>query len=229
MVMAADTGTKYCPNGYQFGRSEPEVQKAIPDNWRFQFHPKRKDQFTGTNALGLCPQIMGGDEIYPRIVAHARKTMDGATDHLYANWEPYMYQKQGCVCDRCKEAFVKFAGEEGKMTRADALALWPDCTIDASCEIHNQFAGHQISVVMDRLNKAAGEERFAMPKDYYFQSVLNFVSGLDGHGSYRDFGVDARYLRWRSKAARVMAAHEAVVMHGKADGDFQAAIASPLS
>ena len=45
-----------------------------------------------------------------------------------------------------------------------------------------------------------GENRFAMPRDFYVTAVMNFIMGLDGHASYREAGVDARYMRLRANA-----------------------------
>jgi hypothetical protein len=57
--------------------------------------------------------------------------------------------------------------------------------------------------------------RFALPKAFYFQSVLNFAHGMDAHSSYREFGLDARFQSLRAKASRTMATHEQVVLHGQ--------------
>ncbi len=85
-----------------------------------------------------------------------------------------------------------------------------------------------------RLNNMSGiqfgvtsEGKFVMPRVFYFQTVLDMFEGLDGHASYREYGVDARFMRLRAKAARIQATYESFTLHGKSKANFTAAIASP--
>ena len=71
------------------------------------------------------------------------------------------------------------------------------------------------------------EGKFVMPRVFYFQTVLNVLEGLDGHASYREYGVDARFMRLRAKAARIQAMYESFTLHGKSKSNFTAAIGSP--
>ena len=72
------------------------------------------------------------------------------------------------------------------------------------------------------------EGKFVMPKVFYFQTVLSMLEGLDGHASYREYGVDARFMRLRAKAARIMATYEKHALYGKRAGGFSASIVSPV-
>jgi len=72
------------------------------------------------------------------------------------------------------------------------------------------------------------EGKFVMPRVFYFQTVLDALEGLDGHASYREYGVDARFMRLRAKAARFMATYESFTLHGTPKANFAAAIASPV-
>ena len=60
-----------------------------------------------------------------------------------------------------------------------------------------------------------GGNRFAMPRVYQFQTLLGFFSGLSGHASYHEFGIDARFLRVRAETARILSATEDVVLEGE--------------
>jgi len=71
------------------------------------------------------------------------------------------------------------------------------------------------------------EGKFVMPRVFYFQTVLDVLEGLDGHASYREYGVDARFMRLRAEAARIMATYESYTLHGEPKANFTAAIASP--
>jgi len=72
------------------------------------------------------------------------------------------------------------------------------------------------------------EGKFVMPKVFYFQTVLTMLEGMDGHASYREYGVDARFMRLRAKAARIMATYEKHTLHGEPVGGFSASIVSPV-
>jgi hypothetical protein len=317
-VLYANSRVHYCPNGYQFARKNNEFYKSLPEGSRFMYHPRQRGIIKKFGALNaLCPALLGSEAMFPHVLKEAKLAL-ATTDHAYANWEPYMYQKRGCVCDRCKKAFIKHSG----MTEAEMDKIWPDCVLNYGNKAHNAFTSHQLAQVhkilqrgirqaskelgrkipgnwipaispreflsdderyqtngsrehtkylesftiwgmpfavrpgvinrqrlighnldmvksMDATLKVArangrmengkrrpevlnisgihfmGENRFAMPRVHYFQAVLNFINGMDGHSSYREFGVDARFLRLRAKAARIMATHEDIVLDGK--------------
>ena len=72
------------------------------------------------------------------------------------------------------------------------------------------------------------EGQFSMPRVFYFQTVMTLFQGLDGHASYREFGVDARYLRLRAKAAHIMATYEKWTLYGKPMKNYAVKIVSPV-
>ena len=324
----------YCPNGYAFRFIDKALQSTIPDTDRFRYHPKWakwSERYLKYNAV--CPTVLGSEKFYPKVLAGAKKALM-YTDHVYVNWEPYIYQKYGCVCAHCKAFFLKFAQDAG-VGRIEALKMWPDCVIDREHDLHNRFTSHQIALVHKRLHNGVREAskelgrtvpanfvpaiathefnpgyrsfrysgareyvnyldaftvwgmtygssvgvvnlpkmignnlmmaeefdkvykiarrtgrtdkgrtlprmynvsgihfvdlyRFAMPRAFYVQAVMNFFHGLDGHASYREWGMDARFMRLRAKAARIMATYEQVVMHGTPDDRFSTEFASPV-
>jgi len=325
LIRYGNTGRWFCPNGYSFAGNDRKIQNALADDDLFQFHPR----FERWKQHGLCPELLASDAFYPRVKEKAKELL-AASDHLYANWEPYMFQKRGCVCDRCRQAFQQFS----RLTPEAVDKVWPDCVADINDEDHNRFASHQLALVHRQLQRAVseasrelgrsidaefvpavsdgefdpddrryltngsreycqwlggasiwgmpfdvnigvvnlpraignnlamlrdlentlagveeygrsengrrrprvynvsgihfGEGRFAMPRDHYFTALLNFAQGFDGHGSYREFGVDARYLRLRAKAAGTMGMYEHLTLHGKRADNVRADLVSPV-
>ena len=326
MVRYLNTGGKFCPNGYQFNSKDGAFWNGLPETDHFRFHPR----FERHRRRAVCPATLASEELFSKVKAKAKELL-AASDHLYANWEPYMFQKRGCVCDRCRSAFQ----ESASLSAEDVTKVWPACVVDLGSDAHNRFTSHQIARVHAQLQRAVrdaskelgrvtraefvpsvsdkefnpedaryrtngsreyaqsldgvsiwgmpfdtsigivnlprgignnlamahditntlkvvdeygrkedgrrrpraynvsglhfvGESRFAMPRDHYFTAMLNFLSGMDGHGSYREFGVDARFLRLRAKAARSMAMYEKWTLHGEARANYSITPASAL-
>ncbi|MBM4089687.1 MAG: hypothetical protein FJ276_09705 [Planctomycetes bacterium] len=322
-------GGQYFPNGYQFALGEGAVWKKIPEDGHFKLHPK----FERTGVKGICPELLNSPEFFPNVKEVAGKFLK-TSDHMQVNWEPYSYVKRGCVCERCRKAFIDFARTEGKMTAEDAEAAWPACVIDPNSDVHNRFTGRQMALTHGTYQRATteaskelgrtiraefmpavashefnpedlrwvtngtreyfkyveslttwgfpydvnlgvvniprnignamlmleaveralaireeyvpknddrrpriynisgiqfgGERRVAMPRDFYMTTMMNFVAGIDGHASYREFGVDARYLRLRAKAAQTMAAYEKYILHGARKTNYRVSTVSPV-
>ncbi|MFQ5811041.1 MAG: hypothetical protein ACE5JM_15590, partial [Armatimonadota bacterium] len=329
-LLVVRSGSKqYCANGYAF-MATGELAQQLTEEEQFRFHPNFERYGQRYLRPGVvCPEVLASEEFFPHIKESALRNLRTA-DHLYENWEPYMFQKRGCVCGRCRRAFRQFAG----MTDEQVSAIWPDCVVDLQSEIHSRFASHQIARVHRVLQRAlreasremgrtipagfvpaispkefdpeqdrhytngakeyvryldmftiwgmpfdvnlgvvnlqrmvghnlrflpaiertlelvgehgrkqgdrrlprvcnvsgihfVGLDRFAMPKVYYFQTVMNFLQGMDGHSSYHEAGVDARFIRLRAKAARIMAAYEQMTLHGARRENYRAEVVSP--
>jgi hypothetical protein len=125
---------------------------GIPVADRFQFHPARPSE-----VIGVCPTLLGSD---PRYAAHlqaqAVRRLE-VSQHLYENWEPYMFQGRGCVCLRCKEAF----GRAARLPPAELDGLWPDVVRDEADTRYTRFISQQYASIVRLLQscvRAAGEE-----------------------------------------------------------------------
>jgi hypothetical protein len=60
------------------------------------------------------------------------------------------------------------------------------------------------------------------PKDYYFTSVLVFIHGLDGYGTWGQFyKQEARYLKQHVKTNTLISKFENIVLDGKIINDFK--------
>lgn len=331
MLTVQNGGTRYAGNGFTFAAYDGGMWEKVPVTGRFQFHPRfakgpQMAQHT------LCPTMLASPDLFPLIKELAAKKL-ATTDWVEENWEPHMYEKRGCVCERCKRAFQEFSRLPGSRVES----LWPDCVVDMNNEPHNQFTAHQMAqamlafdrawreasrelgrpgtacyvpavpphidftpdsdkfkirgaseylgqlnaltmwavpfaiklgrvdlpslvghnlVTLDEIRNAiamadrhgrweagrrrprlynmtgiqfgvTSEGKFVMPRVFYFQTVMNMFEGLDGHASYREYGVDARFMRLRAKAARIQAAYESFTLHGKPKANCTATIASP--
>ena len=66
------------------------------------------------------------------------------------------------------------------------------------------------------------------PKDYYFTSVLVFIHGFDGYGTWGEFlKQEARYLKQHVKANTLISIFENVVLDGKVTNDFKVELWQP--
>ncbi len=64
-------------------------------------------------------------------------------------------------------------------------------------------------------------ENFVSPKDYYFTSVMVFIHGFDGYGTWGQFfKQEARYLKQNVKANTLISKFENIVLDGKIANNF---------
>jgi len=146
---AAQNMTVYSEAGVANGMMLGSIIE-IPETEAFVYHPERKR--SDDKRKSVCPQALLEDANYKTAVKKAFINKLSTADHIYANWEPYMFQKQGCVCERCKKKFIAFGGKPGE---------WPDAVIDNNSEIHNRFSSRQyadIVIMMQQLAAEAGKE-----------------------------------------------------------------------
>ena len=67
-----------------------------------------------------------------------------------------------------------------------------------------------------------------LPKDYYFGSVLAFVMGFDGYGTWQEtHQQEARYLRQQARANTFISRYENVVLDGELEAGFSVRQAGP--
>ena len=168
MLTVQNGGTRYAGNGFTFAAYDNRVWSRVPEAGRFQFHPKfakgrQVAQYT------LCPTLLASPDLFPLIKEQAAKKLD-TTDWIEENWEPHMFEKRGCVCERCKRAFQEFS----RLPASRVESLWPDCVVDMNNEPHNQFTAHQMAQAMltfDRAWREASRELGRPGTAYYVPAV----------------------------------------------------------
>lgn len=124
---------------------------SIPDGDRFLFHPSATSR---KKIVAYCPTALLTEEA-PRALLVARiAQVLGESHHVYGNWEPYMFLKQGCICPRCRKAFQDFS-----RATEDEMALWPDLVTNMASAAHNRFSSHQygsLVTLMQTMSRSAG-------------------------------------------------------------------------
>ena len=104
-------------NGYFFGHD-----KNIPQEDRFQFGPTSEDWRLGHDKsilpYGYCPLAIIEERPYVVTNAMVKKMADRlcikGVDGGWSNWEPFMFETRGCICEKCKKGF-----EEWKKSNPD--------------------------------------------------------------------------------------------------------------
>jgi hypothetical protein len=73
-------------------------------------------------------------------------------------------------------------------------------------------------------------EKLVSPKDYYFTSILTFIHGLDGYGTWGQFlKHEARYLKQNIKANTLISEFETIVLNGKVINDIKVTQLNPTA
>jgi hypothetical protein len=121
----------------------------IPEGEQFIYHPKTKRN----NVKGICPTLLYTSPKYSKILKARFTKALGQADHIYSNWEPYMFMKQGCICERCKKAFQDFAS----LNDAELAKTWPACVINKGDDKHNSFSSYQYGTLIKLAQKLTRE------------------------------------------------------------------------
>jgi len=166
--MANYTGSGLAPNALMFAKWMTDIREKIPEEDLFQGHPKAyRGNYKDT--YGICPTKFCSDE-YRALRVEGAKRVLASTEHLYENWEPYMFHGKGCICAACKAAFQGHA----KLSPAEADRLWPDVILDADSDVHAAFSSYQYGNVVKALQGAvtqAGKELQLSYKPAYILSI----------------------------------------------------------
>jgi len=72
----------------------------------------------------ICPVAVYKEKPFfmTNVVARINDVHAGA-DGSYANWEPFFYRREGCMCEACRDEFARWAG----LKQEDVAKDWPDC------------------------------------------------------------------------------------------------------
>ena len=166
--MANYTGSGLAPNALMFANWMTDIREQIPAEDLFQGHPKA---YRGNykNTYGVCPTKFCSEK-YAALRVEAAKRLLAYTDHLYENWEPYMFHGKGCICAACKADFQRHADLYG----ADIDRLWPDVILDVESRPYASFSSYQYGNVVKVLQAAvtqAGKELQLSYKPAYILSI----------------------------------------------------------
>jgi hypothetical protein len=153
------TGSGLSPNGLMFAKFHKDVDLLCP----------KADEFVRNSSLpapsgyaaGVCPTKFLLPPYDARRVEVAKRILP-MTRHLYENWEPYMFMKQGCACEACKAEFAKYA----KLSPDGVDRVWPAVTIDPQSTQHNAFFSLQLGKVVRELQRSVRQAGQELKLDY---------------------------------------------------------------
>jgi hypothetical protein len=149
---------RYCQpgwlvNGYRLG------QGRKPEG--VQFKKADGTAFNRGDGECLCPveAIAEGPYFREHVVAPLRRLLveERTADSIMANWEPYMFDNQGCFCPRCRAEFARESG----MPEAGIERLWTLPAGVSRGEAWVKFRSRQharLVATLDRTVHALGRE-----------------------------------------------------------------------
>ena len=153
--------------------------EKIPEDERFIYHPDKK-----RDRLGVCPTLLYTSPKYSDMLKQKITKALAESDHIYSNWEPYMFMKQGCICDRCKKEFQKF----GKLSDEELAKIWPACIIDENNQLHNSFSSYQYASIIKLAQKITrnvnGKANFLIAYEPSFVNPEKLWSKYHAHGDF---------------------------------------------
>ncbi|MFA6104855.1 MAG: hypothetical protein WCV67_21020 [Victivallaceae bacterium] len=157
----------------------------IPEEEQFKYHPDKAND--RKNVIGVCPTLLYTSPKYADILKQKFIKTLAAGDHIYSNWEPYMFMKQGCICDRCKKEFQKFS----KLSDEELAKIWPACVINEENNLHNRFSSYQYASIIKLAQKTTrevnGKANFMIA---YEPSFVNTGTPWSKYHAHRDFYKD---------------------------------------
>ena len=109
-ILRGDSGLA---NGFCIGPA-----KGRPNDEKYVFLGK-SHRYAASSA---CPiSIYTESEFFRTVTVPWMKKRTEGLDGFWANWEPYSYAGQGCMCDKCRAAFAKYVGVSDEEMAKD----WP--------------------------------------------------------------------------------------------------------
>ena len=190
-------GIKYalaeCPvgNAYSllFGQApEGESFKAL--------HP------TGNRWLShsICPVAVYKEKPFflTNVVARINDVHAGA-DGSYANWEPFFYRREGCMCEACRDEFARWAGIKPE----DVAKDWPDCIAregrfgDRIVKFRSWQCAEVVRTLDKWVRKATGGEKSLglIPAVHREQITRNWLGVVDNDEyDVIDYGKDLAWI-----------------------------------
>ena len=187
----ANTGTTLLSNAFNYyGPVTAEEQAAG--------HWKRLGDNAHAGSKTFCPEYLRTKEFFSKIVAVAKGKLTHSTHHFYANWEPgIIYGGQGCVCDRCKTAFVMYLGEKaplgerGGLTPGQVEKFWPQVP-EVHRPLYKRFISYQHGLCVLFYQRAIREAGAALKLDYKPNQVISVSPNVLTPGSIMARVMDPR-------------------------------------
>lgn len=154
--------------------------EKIPEDEKFKYYPgKERKEWSG-----VCPTLMYTSPKYADVLKQKFTKSLTQSDEVYSNWEPYMFMKQGCVCERCKKEFQQFS----KLNDEEMAKIWPACVINEENELHNRFSSYQYASIIKLAQKTAravnGKSNFLIAYEPSFVNPGNPWSKYHAHSDF---------------------------------------------
>ena len=109
-------------NGFQIGNGPklPESDRYVAVN----VNPN--DRHAQSILHGTCPiSVYEQSDFFRTNTIPFIQSFVKGTDGCWSNWEPYMFNRKGCMCLKCCRAFAKYIGKPYE----EIAAKWPKCVM----------------------------------------------------------------------------------------------------
>lgn len=203
---------KVIENGFRVGRPE-----TLPASEHFVCDPKsprvtRKEGRAKYLSDSTCPTTVYRESEHFRTVTMAEldRLLAGA-DGLWGNWEPSMFYKNGCWCERCRDEFISWS-----MLPADEVKReWPKLIQEGGrlerlgLKFHSWQHANVVRTLDRYVRKATGGEKSCgfIPgvaavemSDYWLRTGYpQAMLQIDYSGDVRWMNPWGPYVRWESE------------------------------
>ena len=119
-------GVKYItPSAWQFNNGFQIGNGKLPESDRYvAVNVNPNDRHAQAILNGTCPISVYEQSHFFRTntIPFIQSYVKGS-DGCWSNWEPYMFNRKGCMCQKCCRAFAKYIGKPYE----EIAAKWPKC------------------------------------------------------------------------------------------------------
>ena len=139
-------------NGFQIGHASklPESDRYVAVN----VNPK--DRHASAITHGTCPISVyeQSDFFRTNTIPFIQSYVKGS-DGCWSNWEPYMFNRKGCMCMKCCRSFAKYIGKPYD----EIAAKWPKCVMAKGeyFDVVQKFRSLEHAKVVKTLDKVVRE------------------------------------------------------------------------
>ncbi len=189
-------GIKHAMAESPIGNAYSLYYGTAPKGERFEaLHPTRSRWLEHA----ICPVAVYREKPFflTNVVARINDVHAGA-DGSYANWEPFFYRREGCMCESCRDEFARWA----RLPREDVAKDWPDCIAregrfgDRVVKFRSWQCAEVVRTLDKWIRKATGGESSLglIPAVHHEQITRNWVGVVDNDEyDMIDYGKD---LAW---------------------------------
>lgn len=158
--------------------------EAVANGYRIGPNPKPdfalfrgadgKPLLTPGNTQNICPtEVYRQGEYYKgKVIPYFNSLMDKGITHLMANWEPFMFDRRGCFCARCKTEFIRYS----KLPEKEVTANWGSAILEKYRDLWTKFRSWQHGELVKTLNQTMnelGKKRFG--KESFFIPMVSYT------------------------------------------------------